>query len=299
MRRGYVERVRKSHSEIWPIDKTCAKPPSGWMGWPDGKRFAFVITHDIEAAKGQKNCYSLAETEKKYGFRSSFNFTPGNYRVDPGLRQFLVREGFEVGLHGLSHKGNLFKSRNHFMKQVGAINGYLKEWQAVGFRTPSMYHNLEWIHELEIEYDLSTFDTDPFEPQPDGIGTVFPLWCKNGADNKGYVELPYTLPQDYLLFVLMRERTTDIWKEKLAWLVEHGGMVLFITHPDYMNSTKNRCEIDEYPIEYYEEFLKFVKEKYEGEYWHSLPREVARFWKRNRTLNLSAPMMGTRQEEGL
>jgi peptidoglycan/xylan/chitin deacetylase (PgdA/CDA1 family) len=219
--------------------------------------------------------------------------------VDPLLRQFLVERGFEVGLHGLNHNGNLFRSKNHFLKRVNAINGYLREWQAVGFRTPSMYHNLDWIHELEIEYDSSTFDTDPFEPQPDGIGTVFPLWCKDGADSKGYVELPYTLPQDYLLFILMKESTTNIWKEKLAWLVENGGMALFITHPDYMNSTKNRCEIDEYPIAYYEEFLKFVKEKYEGDYWQALPREVARFWKKTRVPDLSPPMMETRQEAGL
>jgi len=34
-----------------------------------------------------------------------------------------------------------------------------------GFSLPSMHHNLEWIGELDIEYDASTFDTDPFEPQ--------------------------------------------------------------------------------------------------------------------------------------
>jgi len=25
-----------------------------------------------------------------------------------------------------------------------------------------MHHNLEWIGELNVKYDLSTFDTDPF-----------------------------------------------------------------------------------------------------------------------------------------
>lgn len=40
---------------------------------------------------------------------------------------------------------------------------------------PAVHHNLEWIGELDIEYDLSTFDTDPFMPQPDGVGTIFPF----------------------------------------------------------------------------------------------------------------------------
>jgi len=40
------------------------------------------------------------------------------------------------------------------------------------------------------------------------------------------VELPYSLPQDFSLFVIMRERNIDIWKIKLDWIVEKGGMAL-------------------------------------------------------------------------
>ena len=39
--------------------------------------------------------------------------------------------------------------------------------------------------------------------------------------------------------------------------------------------------LEEYPVDYYREFLEYVKEKYEGRYWHVLPREMARFWKNN------------------
>jgi len=54
-------------------------------------------------------------------------------------------------------------------------------------------------------------------------------------------------------------------------------MALLNTHPDYMSFADNRPKKDEYPIEYYKEFLKYVKSAYESEYWHALPREVARF----------------------
>ena len=50
----------------------------------------------------------------------------------------------------------------------------------------------------------------------------------------GYVELPYTLPQDSTLFLLLCEKTTDIWRRKLDWIAAHGGMALIDTHPDYM-----------------------------------------------------------------
>ena len=59
-----------------------------------------------------------------------------------------------------------------------------------------MFHNLDWLHELKIEYDASTFDTDPFEPQPDGVGTIFPFWVTGRQPDEGYVEMAYTLPQD-------------------------------------------------------------------------------------------------------
>jgi len=47
--------------------------------------------------------------------------------------------------------------------------------------------------------------------------------------------MPYTLPQDHCPFVIMREKDCKIWKEKLDWIAERGGMALLITHPDYMN----------------------------------------------------------------
>lgn len=151
----------------------------------------------------------------------------------------------------------------------------------IGFRSPAMHHNLEWLHDLNIEYDASTFDTDPFEPQSDGVGTVFPFWVRGNSDTDGYVELPYTLVQDFTLFVLMKEETVDIWKEKLDWIVEKGGMALMNTHPDYMNFDGEKLGLEEYPAAYYVEFLEYTKSKYEGHYWHPLPKDMAQFWSKN------------------
>ena len=142
-----------------------------------------------------------------------------------------------------------------------------------------MYHNLDWMHSMEIEYDASTFDTDPFEPQPDGLHTVFPIWIPRQAGSDGYVELPYTLPQDMTLFVLLGQKDTQAWKNKLDWIAERRGMVLFVTHPDYMNWGDEKQKVDEYPFELYRELLCYVKEKYRGQFWNALPRDVARCWR--------------------
>ena len=294
LRRIVVQRKRKLYEHIWPIDEKAAKPPEGWTGWPEGKKLAVVLMHDVDTEKGHEKCLELAQLDEKMGFRSSFNFVPERYHVSSEVRHILVEKGFEIGVHGLKHDGKLFSSRKRFREQARCINQYLKDWQSVGFVSPSMHQILDWISELEIKHDCSTFDTDPFEPQPDGAGTIFPFWVpatrnpqlvtrnpeRTTGLRSGYIELPYTLPQDFTLFVLMRERNIDIWKRKLDWIAEKEGMALLITHPDYMNGKKEKkCGIEEYPIKFYEELLHYVKSKYEGQYWHPLPKEMARFWK--------------------
>jgi glycosyltransferase involved in cell wall biosynthesis/peptidoglycan/xylan/chitin deacetylase (PgdA/CDA1 family) len=279
LRRRVVRKKLPSCTGVWPIDERAATPPPGWRGWPDGKKFAFVITHDVETARGHERAYRLAKLDRELGFRSSFNFVPEGYRVSDVLRHELVKYGFEVGVHGLTHRAQLYTSKDKFSKKVDRIKHYLKEWDAVGFRTPSMYHNLDWYHDLELEYDASTFDTDPFEPQPDSAGTIFPFWVPPGSGGGGYVELPYTLPQDFMLYVLMGEPNTGIWKSKLDWIAQCGGMAMLLVHPDYINFDGKRRRSEEYPTAFYRDFLEHVKTKYEGQYWHALPREVARFWK--------------------
>ncbi len=263
LRRRVIYFQRKRTQNVWPILESAAKRPEGWPGWPEGKKFALILTHDVDTARGQERCLELMNVEKALGFFSSFNFVPERYNVDPVIRKKLVAEGFEVGVHGLHHDGNLYRSREIFNDRAKKINEYIREWNAVGFRSPAMHHNLEWLKALDIEYDASTFDTDPFEPQADGVGTIFPFMVMR-KDGSGYLELPYTLPQDFTLFVLLQEKTIDIWKKKLAWIVKHGGMALLNTHPDYM-CFDGKPGLEEYPAEYYRDFLMHVKEAYGGD----------------------------------
>src|SRR5271169_5916802 len=104
LRRWRANRRRKAFADVWPIDPRAGVTPPGWPGWPDGKRFALVLTHDVEGRKGISRVEKLIELERKHGFRSSFNFVPkGEYRVADKLRQTLEHAGFEVGIHGLEH----------------------------------------------------------------------------------------------------------------------------------------------------------------------------------------------------
>lgn len=261
--------------DVWPIDSESGKMPENWEGWPGRKRFAVVLTHDVETRPGHERCMELAKLEMDLGFRSSFNFVPERYVVSPTLRKYLVDNGFEVGVHGLNHDGKYYKSHSIFRGRAIRINRYLKEWGAVGFRSPSMIRNLGWLQDLEIAYDLSTFDTDPFEPQPDGMKTIFPFRVNGRGGHPGFIELPCTLPQDFTLFVLLRQEDTAIWDRKLCWIAEHGGMSLMNVHPDYMSFGEACPKNDEYSATLYADFLKRLKARFDGSFWHALPREVA------------------------
>lgn len=142
-----------------------------------------------------------------------------------------------------------------------------------------MQHNLGWLKNLDIKYDASTFDTDPFEPQPDGVKTIFPYWVEGDAPGKGFVELPYTLPQDFTLFIILKKKDTTIWEKKLEWIVEHGGMALLNTHPDYMAFNGKKPGYDEYEIGKYMAFLDVIKKKYRDSFWNPLPADLAKFVK--------------------
>ena len=340
IRRWFAMRKRDSVLDKWPILPSSEKPPANWPGWPDGKQFAFVLTHDVEGPEGMAKVRKLAELEMQLGFRSCFNFIPeGDYAVPSTLRTWLVENGFEVGVHDLYHDGKLFLTEKEFRRNVVRINHYLKEWGAVGFRSGFMLSELDWLHDLDIQYDCSTFDTDPFEPQPDGVSTIFPFWVPRSSNavpgsefpipssgspvqgstvqsstvqgsqfpvpgsgspvqgsglppsdsptpplhhsttplSSGYVELPYTLPQDSTLFLLFRERHPDIWFQKLDWIAKHGGMALLNVHPDYLRFEGEPASSRTYPVDHYARFLRYAIERHGTTFWNPLPRDVARY----------------------
>jgi glycosyltransferase involved in cell wall biosynthesis len=288
-RRVLARYKRRTHLNTWPIDERAAVPPANWPGWPEGKKFAFVITHDVEGPEGLAKCRQLAELEMKLGFRSSFNFIPeGPYRVSDELRCWLTANDFEVGVHDLNHDGKLFASKTGFYEKAKRINHYLGKWRASGYRSGFMLRNLDWLHQLSLRYDSSTFDTDPFEPQPDDVGTIFPYWIpspdrlrspvsglRSKTPESGYVELPYTLPQDSTLFLVLQEKTPDIWLRKCDWVAAHGGMALVNVHPDYVQFNDERPSPRTYSVDHYIRLLEHVQQRHSDSFFHPLPRELA------------------------
>ena len=156
------------------------------------------------------------------------------------------------------------------------INGHLRALGAVGFRSPLTHRNPEWMQSLEVEYDLSFFDSDPFEPIPGGTMSLWPFMLGR------FLELPYTLAQDFTLTEVVGERSPRLWLEKMDFLARFYGMALVNTHPDYLQDV-NRMRI-------YIDFLEAVRER--TGCWHALPRDVARWWRRRAETDEIASLSG-------
>ena len=242
-------------------DSELAETPKSF--WPNAHQYSLVLTHDVESADGMRIIPKLAEIENRLGFRSCWNIVPYKYKIDRGLISELVAQGHEIGIHGYNHDGRLFSSYEEFMRRLPAINRALDEYQAVGFRAPMVHRNLNWMQHLDIEYDASCFDVDPFQAMPGGCGSIWPFQAGK------FVELPYTLPQDHTLFVIMQENNDRLWRKKLDFIKRHHGMALMLTHPDYL-STHHKLDI-------YRGFLTSIQEN--SNPWHVLPRDIARWFR--------------------
>lgn len=246
--------------------------------WPSGARYALVLTHDVETIGGQRFIPEVANLEEGLGFRSSFNFVAERYPVDDGLIEDLVARGFEVGVHGRKHDGRELRSRRAFEANVLHINRHLRRLGAVGFRSPLTHRHPEWMQSLDVEYDASFFDSDPFEPMPGGTMSIWPFTIGH------FLELPYTLAQDSTLIDVLGERQPRLWLEKIAYVRKVCGMALLNSHPDYLREPRHRGV-----------YLAFLEEMREdGSCWNALPRDVARWWRRRGAAESVTSLPGAR-----
>jgi peptidoglycan/xylan/chitin deacetylase (PgdA/CDA1 family) len=231
--------------------------------WPHGHRFCVVLTHDVEGEAGLRNLERVLDVERRHGFVSAWYLVAEEYPIPAHVFATLRDAGCEVGLHGIHHNGKLFQNRRRFESQLPTIHRYLREWDAVGFRSPSLHRNAAWMPELGCLYDSSFPDTDPFEPQPGGCCSIFPYLLGD------LVELPITLVQDHTLLEILGEVSADRWIDKARWLIRHHGLINLLVHPDYVTSDER--------LAVYDDFLRFLAAQSRG--WHALPRDVAQWWR--------------------
>lgn len=279
LRRGFSHVQARSDFPRWPVETSlhdlydwlfaelrglAGAPIPTIAPWPEGRRWALVLTHDVETAVGAANVDLMRRLEEERGFRSSWNFVPHRYELADELLRDLDEDGFEIGVHGLKHDGRDLESLSTLEQRLPEIRRYAERWRATGFRSPATHRRWELMPLLGFDYDSSYPDTDPYEPQAGGCCTWLPFF------NDGLVELPITLPQDHTLFTILRVEDERPWLEKATFLRDRGGMALMITHPDYM--------LEQRYLDVYARLLDELGD--DKTLWRALPRDVSEWWRR-------------------
>jgi peptidoglycan/xylan/chitin deacetylase (PgdA/CDA1 family) len=279
LRRSFTRVQGRATFPAWPVEtagddlvqlvvelaeEATGVPLQAAPTWPHGRRWALVLTHDVETAAGLAAIEPLRRLEERYGFRSSWNLVPERYRTPDELARELRAAGHELGVHGLRHDGRDLASRRVLGRRLLGMRAAAARWGAVGFRAPATQRRWEWMPLLGFDYDSSYPDTDPYEPQAGGCCSTVPFF------NGDLVELPITVPQDHTVFEILGYEDEAVWLEKIEFLRARGRMALLLTHPDYL--PEGGCA-----FRAYERVLARYAD--DATAWRALPRDVAAWWR--------------------
>jgi hypothetical protein len=290
LQRAYLSDWKKLTFPAWPVDSSvdtlhekflrllleasgAKKVPFIWF-WPEGAPACLVMTHDVENSVGRDFTSTLMDLDDSYGIKSSFEvILEGRYEVSEEYVRGIRSRGFEFNIHDLNHDGQLYRNRAEFGRRAKRINEYLHRYNSRGFRAGAMYRNQEWYDAFEFSYDMSVPNVAHLEPMRGGCCTVMPYFVGN------IVELPLTTVEDYSLFHVLDDYSTNLWKRQLALIRERSGLMSFVVHPDYIIERRAR--------DVYESLLDYLRQIVARELiWAALPGDVDRWWRARSQLKL-------------
>ena len=247
--------------------------------WPENKKFAVVLSHDIDTTEGFRNIDKFTRLEKRYNVRSCW-FVVGQFFASYKDQLTALRQdGFEIGCHGYLHDNKLITSNRKKMREsLLKCSEMLKKLDVKGFRSPSLLRSRQLFEALEdlFLYDTSVPDTEAFlqiAPRS-GCCTVFPYKILGNL-----LELPITLPLDSTLLALnfKPNQIYEVWKEKIGWIKKLGGMAHIATHAEsyYCGSSDM--------LRAYEQLLDFISK--DSDCWIANPKDLAIWWQEKVKLN--------------
>jgi len=247
--------------------------PFIWF-WPDGAPSCSIITHDVETTFGRDFCATLMDIDDSFGIKASFQVVPEErYRVGHEFLFSIRDRGFELAVHDLNHDGHLYRTRKQFLERAAKINAYGKKYGADGFRAGVLYRKQVWYDALDFAYDMSVPNVAHLDPQHGGCCTVMPYFIGN------VLELPVTTVQDYTLFNILGDYSTELWKRQIKLIMAKHGLMSFIVHPDYISGTGER--------RIYEDLLSHLAQlRTDKGVWITLPGEVNRWWRQRSNMHL-------------
>ena len=269
-----VEQFMKSLLAVSAQQRGVTEVPFVWF-WPDGANAAAIVTHDVETTSGLGFIDQLLDIDDEFGVKAAYQLVPEErYTVSQELIRTIRDRQCEVNVHGLNHNENLFGDRKAYLRMAELINSYIDDFQAEGFRSPCMYRNSRWLESLNISYDMSVPNVAHLEPQRGGCCTVFPYFVGST------LELPLTTVQDYGLFHILGDYSTNLWKSQTSSIMTNHGLVSFITHPDYL--------IESHALSVYRELLAYLRGLVQTQgLWMTRAGDVNRWWRQRSQMSVN------------
>ena len=212
-----------------------------------GRKGAVCISHDVDNDEGFDFVPAMAALDGKYGLRTTFNFlTHDQYRVGGDLTEGLVRDGFEVGLHGYTHdQGFAFRSKAEITNKL-SVSAAALGLKDAGYRSPALSLSedlFKALGEQQFLYDSSLQIASPFYwsvklPYPCYL-PKYGLWeLPLMVQDDTYFRDSHSTPQEALASIgRLLDQTADI-----------NGVFVINMHPHLIRSR----------VQFYEDFLKLI-----------------------------------------
>jgi hypothetical protein len=268
-----VDRVMRSTMRMLLAQLNVPRIPFVWF-WPDGAPGCVMMTHDVEGESGLGFCSAVMDLDELHGIKSAFQLIPeGQGTAWRSVADGIRARGFEVNLHDLNHDGRLYWSKEQFLERAHRINKHIRELGCGGFRSAAMYREQAWYEAFEFAYDMSVPNAAHLEPQRGGCCTVMPYFIGK------LLELPLTTVQDYSLFFILEDYSTDLWKQQADLILQQNGLISIITHPDHLRGESEQA--------LYLELLAYISElRDEHRAWGALPGEINTWWRNRDAMRL-------------
>ena len=219
----------------WPIETSIDRMPSGHSY--RGRRAAFVLTHDVDSRAELQLIDAIRSWERSVGLVSSWGFVPRvSWPAESAVRA-LVGDGCEIYWHDLAHDGRLPYMAPDAIREAFRAVDDASPWARElihAFRAGQLLVSPALMDALAERFtiDMSIPDTEKGGPYGGhaGCGTVVPFRYR------GVLELPLTIPQDVYarhVYGLSAEQTVELWRRKLAHVVDRGGVAVMVLHPTW------------------------------------------------------------------
>jgi len=244
--------------------------------WPDGKKYAAALTHDVDSDEAWKKGYwrEFADIEEAHGLRSSWHVCSIHMlRWERDLEE-LARRGHEIAWHGPRHDYRIaFMTPAELAATLADGKPLMDRFGIRGFRSPNYLRTTRLYEGLAgtLGYDSSTMDTaaEPLSPTArTGCCTVFPFFRGD------LLVIPLTLPDALTIRCLTGDDAgaiSAVQLAKLEWIKGVGGLVFAITHPEAWISMRKGS---------FGAYRKLVERlAADNEAWKALPRSIEEWWR--------------------